>query len=111
MSRCHNRPRCTPVPEDVRRAADILGRRWAVSLLWAAHHGAHRFNEFTAALGPIPPRTLATRLLELEQAGLIDRVVLEGRPPRVEYRLTPRGAQLERLLAELTRWAGARPTR
>jgi hypothetical protein len=30
-----------PVPEDVRRAADVLERRYAVSILYASHHGLH----------------------------------------------------------------------
>ncbi|MCW2964001.1 MAG: hypothetical protein JWO17_1253, partial [Actinomycetia bacterium] len=28
------------MPEDVRRAADILERRWTVSIIWASHEGA-----------------------------------------------------------------------
>src|SRR3712207_9308931 len=83
MSRCR---RCTPVPEEVRRAADLLERRWLLSILYAAHDGAVRFNEFRQAVGPVPPRTLAARLVELEEAGVLERRVLDGRPPRVEYR-------------------------
>ena len=32
------------VPEDVRRAADVLERRYAVSILYASHHGCTRFG-------------------------------------------------------------------
>ena len=42
--RCN--PTARPVPEEVRRAADLLERRWLLSVLWAAHSGAVRFNEF-----------------------------------------------------------------
>src|SRR2546423_6369839 len=61
--------RCRPVPEEVRRAADLLERRWTISILYASYDGATRFNEFRQALGPISPATLAARLVELEQAG------------------------------------------
>jgi len=95
------------MPEEVRRAADLLERRWIVSIIWASHEGASRFGEFAQALGRIPPATLATRLNELEQAGILERQTVEGRPPRTEYRLTPRGRQLEGLVVVLRDLADA----
>ena len=104
MSRC--RP-CTPVPEEVRQAAGLLERRWTLSILWASHEGASRFNELKQAVGEIPPRTLALRLLELEQAGVLERVVVDARPPRVEYRLTPTGQRLHAVVDAVAIWARA----
>ena len=86
---------CTPVPEEVRRAAGLLEGRWTVSILWATSEGATRFNELKQAVGEIPPRTLAQRLVDLEQAGLLERNVIDARPPRVEYRLTEEGRRLK----------------
>jgi DNA-binding HxlR family transcriptional regulator len=40
-------------------------------------------------------------LTELVEAGVLERRVLETRPPAVEYRLTRRGRQFEPLLREL----------
>jgi len=97
--------KCAPVPEDVRVAADLLGSRWTLTIVYAAHSGATRFNELKAAVGNIPPRTLVTRLAELEQAGVIERVVIDARPPQVEYRLTEEGLRLESLLAALSAFA------
>ncbi len=84
-----------PVPEEVRRAAGLLERRWVVSVLWASYEGAIRFNEFKQAVGSIPPGTLAQRLVELEEAGVLERRVFDARPPRVEYRLTDEGRRLK----------------
>ena len=86
---------CRPVPEEVRRAAGLLERRWVVSVLWASYEGAIRFNEFKQAVGAIPPATLAQRLVELEDAGVLERHVIDARPPRVEYRLTEEGRRLK----------------
>jgi DNA-binding HxlR family transcriptional regulator len=102
MSRC--RP-CAPVPEEVRRAAGLLERRWTVSILWASYEGASRFNEFRQAVGEIPPTTLAQRLVELEDAGLLDRQVVDARPPRVEYRLTDHGQRLKQVVDALVVFA------
>jgi DNA-binding HxlR family transcriptional regulator len=102
---------CPPLPEEVRRAANLLERRWTVSILYVSHEGgAVRFNEFLQALGTIPPATLAQRLADLEEAGVLEREVIDARPPRVEYRLTHRGRQLRSLVNALSRFAesGAR---
>jgi DNA-binding HxlR family transcriptional regulator len=104
VSRC--RP-CAPVPEEVRRAAGLLERRWTVSILWASSAGASRFNEFRQAVGEIPPTTLAQRLVELEEAGLLVREVVDARPPRVEYRLTEQGQRLREVLDALMAFARA----
>jgi DNA-binding HxlR family transcriptional regulator len=110
MHGCSPVPRCRRqelVPEDVRRAADVLERRYAVSIIYASHHGCTRFTEFRHALGTIPPATLAQRLGELERAGVLRREVRDTRPPHVEYLLTPEGRRLEGLLAALATWARA----
>lgn len=93
------------MPEEVRRAAGLLERRWTVSILWASYEGASRFNEFKQSVGEIPPGTLAQRLVELEQAGVLERRVTDARPPRVEYRLTPAGVRLRTVVDALARWA------
>ena len=108
MTRCR---RCEPLPEEVRRAADLLERRWLLSILYAAHAGAIRFNEFRQVLGDVPPRTLAARLGELEEAGVLERVVVPSRPPHVEYRLTPDGRRLKVIVDALRRWAAVQPAR
>jgi len=97
--RCRN---CMPVPEEVRRTAGLLERRWTVSIIWASSEGAVRFNEFRQALGTIPPATLTVRLGELERDGILERVVVDGHPPRAEYRLTDRGRALRELVAALS---------
>ncbi len=97
--------RLDPVPEEVRRAAGLLERRWTLSILYASVEGAARFNEFRDALGRVSPATLTARLSELVDAGLLERHVLDTRPPAVEYRLTGLGKRFEPLLRELARCA------
>jgi DNA-binding HxlR family transcriptional regulator len=99
--------RCSPVPEEVRRAAGLLERRWTLSILYASIDGAQRFNEFREALGRVPSATLAVRLNELVDAGLLERRVLDTRPPAVEYRLTREGKGLAPVVRALARWSRA----
>jgi DNA-binding HxlR family transcriptional regulator len=98
MPRCR---RCEPIPEEVRRTADLLERRYALSIIYASAAGAVRFNEFRQALGPIPPTTLAARLTDLADAGILERHILDTHPPRSEYHLTNKGRKLGALLNTL----------
>ena len=97
--RCRN---CQPLPEEVRRAADLLGRRYALAIVYASHTGACRFNEFRQAIGSVPPTTLSARLDELAEAGIFERRVVDSRPPRTEYTLTEMGRRLSALLEALS---------
>jgi DNA-binding HxlR family transcriptional regulator len=99
-----------PLPEEVRRTADLLERRWTISILYAAGQGAVRFNEFVQMLGRVPPATLTSRLTELERAGVLRRVVVDARPPLVEYKLTARGRKLQAVVTALGQFAGVRQT-
>jgi DNA-binding HxlR family transcriptional regulator len=97
--------RCEPVPMEVRAAADLLERRWQLSILYAALAGALRFNEFADAVAGISPRMLSERLRELEAAGLIERTVIPSSPPSVEYRLTQRGRRLAPIIEAMRAYA------
>jgi DNA-binding HxlR family transcriptional regulator len=97
--------RCQPVPVQVRRTAELLERRWQLSIVYAALTGAMRFNEFAQAVDGISPRMLAERLRDLEAAGLIERTVLPTSPPTVEYRLTERGRRLAPVIEAMRAYA------
>jgi DNA-binding HxlR family transcriptional regulator len=94
-------PRNREMPEEVALVADLLGRRWVLAIVYASHGGATRFNEFKRTLVGIPPRTLAQRLQDLEEAGILERRVIDARPPRVEYTLTDAGKRLRAIVRAL----------
>jgi DNA-binding HxlR family transcriptional regulator len=98
-------PSCKPVPAEVRQAADLLERRWQLSIIYAALTGALRFNEFADAVAGISPRMLSERLRDLEAAGLIERKVIPSGPPKVEYRLTDRGRRLGPVIDAISTYA------
>jgi DNA-binding HxlR family transcriptional regulator len=98
MARCRS---CKPIPEEVRRAAGLLERRWTISVVYASFEGAERFNEFKQACGAIPPRTLADRLRDLEDAGVLEKRLVAASPPHYEYRLTARGKRLRPVIEAL----------
>jgi DNA-binding HxlR family transcriptional regulator len=95
------------VPVQVRQTADLLERRWQLSIIYAALTGAMHFNEFAQAVDGISPRMLAERLRDLEAAELIERTVLPTSPPTVEYRLTARGRRLAPVIEAMRAYAEA----
>lgn len=97
--------------DECRRATAIVervGRRWNSGILLALARGASRFTEILARVDGLSDRMLAARLKELEQMGLIDRIVEPTTPVSVRYRLTARGrdllAAIQPLVAYGQRW-------
>jgi DNA-binding HxlR family transcriptional regulator len=80
---------------------DVVGDRWSLLLINALLSGPRRTTELATLLNPISTRTLAERLKRLEAAGVLTRRAFAEAPPRVEYTLTDRGAQLRHVLAAL----------
>ena len=96
--RCNN---CEPVPSELRAAAVVLERRWTMATIYACSSGASRFNEFRQSLPGVSPTTLSDRLEQLEEAGIVERHTVPGRPPHTEYVLTERGVRVARAVAGL----------
>jgi DNA-binding HxlR family transcriptional regulator len=81
--------------------AKLLERRWTLGTIYACSSGASRFNEFRQSLPGVSPTTLSERLEQLEQAGIVERKLIPGRPPHAEYRLTPSGKRVASAVASL----------
>jgi DNA-binding HxlR family transcriptional regulator len=86
------------------RAAEIVGQRWTLLILRDLTVGAQRYTELVAGLPGIPTNTLASRLKELEEEGLVMRMAPSGAERAVVYGLTPRGEELTPALDALSRW-------
>jgi DNA-binding HxlR family transcriptional regulator len=52
----------------------------------------------------IRQKVLTERQRELEEAGIINRIVLDEKPVRIEYCLTDMGKELEPVLEEVRIW-------
>jgi DNA-binding HxlR family transcriptional regulator len=82
-------------------ASQLLLQPWAMEVLYAvASAGTARFTGLQELLG-LSSRTLATRLKDLQAAGLLERRVVDATPVRTEYRLTKPGRATAALAAPL----------
>ncbi|MFP3464075.1 winged helix-turn-helix transcriptional regulator [Leifsonia sp. SIMBA_070] len=66
--------------------------------------GPRRYSDLVAGLPGIPTNTLASRLKELEDEGIVLRVAPPAGERSVVYALTPRGEELGPALDALSRW-------
>jgi len=80
---------------------DLLGRRWALRIIWELRKGPQTFRELRSRCDEISPSVLNTRLRELREAGILERQSEAG------YRLTTHGVRLCRALKPLAAWARA----
>ena len=79
----------------VRNVIDCIGDKWSVLVLMVLEEGdVLRFNEIYGCIQTISQKMLAVTLKTLEADGLVQRTVYPQIPPKVEYRLTPRGQSL-----------------
>ncbi|GGW41468.1 hypothetical protein GCM10010340_19380 [Streptomyces griseoloalbus] len=85
-------------------AMDVIGGKWKVLILWALGERPHRFGALRRSVPGVTEKVLAAQLRELEADGIVHREEYDEVPPRVEYSLTPRGADLNAALEPLGVW-------
>ena len=78
----------------VLQTARIVSGKWTLLMLRDLAAGPCRFSELERSLAGISPRTLSIRLRSLEEEGIVERREFAEMPPRVVYRLTPKGRHL-----------------
>ena len=63
-----------------------------------------RYVTFKNSMKGFSSKTLTSRLRELEKNGILNRRYFNEIPPRVEYRLTPKGQELVESIINLLQW-------
>lgn len=84
---------------------DIIGGKWKPIILWYLSKSTLRFGELKKKMPKITQKMLTQQLKSLEENGLINRVVYNEIPPKVEYSLTDTGKTLIPILHSLSGWA------
>jgi DNA-binding HxlR family transcriptional regulator len=84
--------------------AEIISGKWTLLIIRDLAEGRNRFCELERSLEGISPRTLSLRLRALEAEGVIERRTYPEVPPRVEYRLTPKGEALVPMIEHMRRY-------
>lgn len=77
---------------------DLLGRRWALRIVWELRDGPLTFRALQEQ-GGVSPTVLNARLADLRGAGIVEQRAGEG------YALSADGARLLEALSPLQAWA------
>ena len=71
----------------------FIGGAWTPNILWNLASGPRRFSELRADIPLVSAKVLTQRLRELEDRGILVRIVTATTAPAVEYRLTDLGQE------------------
>ena len=87
----------------VARACEILADRWTPLIVRELVLGSHRFNDIERGLPGISRSLLASRLRDLEDSGVVERL---SRPQSTmsEYHLSEAGRELKMVIEALGAW-------
>jgi DNA-binding HxlR family transcriptional regulator len=89
------------------QALEVLGDRWTLLIIRDMFTGIRNFNDFERGLPGISRGLLASRLRQLEQAGIIEKRTHDSGRNKTEYHLTQAGMDLQAVLNSLVFWAAA----
>ena len=87
----------------IARALEVVGERWTLLIVRDVFLGLRRFDQLQESLG-IARNVLTDRLNRLVEEEILERVRYSERPDRYEYRLTPKGRELNIALIGLRQW-------
>lgn len=83
----------------------VIGGRWKINILsYLLNEHKLRYSELKNRLVGISERMLIAKLKELENDKLVNRIVHQQVPPKVEYELTELGRSLKGILSMMDEW-------
>ncbi|MET3506395.1 winged helix-turn-helix transcriptional regulator [Halalkalibacter oceani] len=88
----------------VEATLEVIGGKWKCVILCHLTHGKKRTSELKRLMPNITQKMLTQQLRELEEDGVINRIVYQQVPPKVEYELSDYGQTLRGILDALCNW-------
>lgn len=96
-------------PNNIRTAMNILGSKWTALIISELSTGSKRFGQLEKSITGINPRTLSSRLDDLETERIIKSCNdSTGRCHRC-YSLTSKGRDLMPILQKMAQWGEKYP--
>lgn len=93
-------------PQPLEAANSFLSKKWTISIIITiGNFNRLRFNGILNKVQGITAKTLAERLKELKDLGILKRIFYNEIPPKVEYELTNEGKKLMKAITPLIEWS------
>jgi DNA-binding HxlR family transcriptional regulator len=84
--------------------AEVLYGKWKMRLLYFINQNHKRPSELQRKIPDASRRVLGLQLNELEQDGLVSKIIFQQMPPKVEYSITSFGQTLIPIISALGEW-------
>src|ERR1700743_3930164 len=81
-----------------------VGGKWKVLIIYGVSKNCNRFSLLQRAIPEISKQMLVNQLRELEEDGILERIIYAEIPPRVEYKLTEYGQSLIPVINIMQDW-------
>ncbi|REK75013.1 winged helix-turn-helix transcriptional regulator [Paenibacillus paeoniae] len=88
----------------VEATLEVIGGKWKCVILCHLTHGKRRTSDLKRLMPGITQKMLTQQLRELEDDGIVNRIVYNQVPPKVEYELSEYGNSLRTILDALCNW-------
>ena len=96
------------IPLNLNCGLDLIGEvlygKWKIRLIWFINEGNKRPSELQRKIPDASRRVLNIQLKELEEHGLVSKMIYPVVPPKVEYSLTEFGSTLIPVISALGNW-------
>jgi DNA-binding HxlR family transcriptional regulator len=97
----------TTIADKIRYVQDslnVINGKWKLPILLSMYAGKSRFRDLQRNIPNITTRVLSKELKDLEASKLIIRIVHEGQPVSIEYKLTTYSFTLTPVVDEMIKW-------
>jgi DNA-binding HxlR family transcriptional regulator len=81
-----------------------IGGKWKVLVIYAISKNCNRFSLLHRVIPDISKQMLVNQLRELEEDGILERIIYAEIPPRVEYKITKYGQSLMPVIGVIQEW-------
>lgn len=104
-----DRDRKTPIKEDcpMEITLNAISGKWKPAIISALLKGPQRPKDLAGDLPEATKRVINQQLRQLEEDKIIDKIIFDEIPLRVEYFLTPLGQSLLPVVKALSAWGEA----
>ena len=85
----------------VDNALNLINKKWSIQIIRDLFFGKKHFKEFKEDNPKLSNKVLSNCLKELEENGLIEKVVVNTTPVTTEYYLTEYGKSMNKVIYEL----------
>ncbi|MEK6958135.1 MAG: helix-turn-helix domain-containing protein [archaeon] len=96
-------------PKSFSKTQNFAAKKYNLSILRELVNSqtGRGFNALQKSIPGLTPRVLSMRLKELEAMKLIQKNLVLGPKPKIEYMALPKGSALRKAIAELEKWGEA----